>query len=61
MRGGEIVILVNFLAPDESQSSQRIGMLDTRHEKAWEQSDDDDNHSASDDPWAPLWLPVSGN
>ncbi len=36
MRGGKIVILV-FLAPDESKSSQRIGMLDTRHEKPWEQ------------------------
>lgn len=32
MRGGKIVILV-FLAPDESKSSQRIGMLDTKHEK----------------------------
>lgn len=30
MRGGKIVILV-FLAPDESDPSQRIGMLDTRH------------------------------
>lgn len=36
MRGGKIVILV-FLAPDESKSSQRIGMLDARHEKPWEQ------------------------
>lgn len=36
MRGGKIVILV-FLAPDESKSSQRIGMLDTRHENPWEQ------------------------
>lgn len=36
MRGGKIVILV-FLAPDESRSSQRIGMLDARHEKPWEQ------------------------
>lgn len=36
MMGGKIVILV-FLAPDESKSSQRIGMLDARHEKPWEQ------------------------
>lgn len=36
MTGGKIVILV-FLAPHESKSSQRIGMLDTRHEKPWEQ------------------------
>lgn len=36
MRGGTIVILV-FLASDDSKSSQRIGMLDTRHEKPWEQ------------------------
>lgn len=37
MREGKIVILV-FLAPDESESSQRIGMRNTRHdEKPWEQ------------------------
>lgn len=36
MRGRRIVILV-FLATDVSKSSQRIGMLDTRHEKPWEQ------------------------
>lgn len=32
MRGGKIVILV-FLASDESESSQRIGMLDNRQKK----------------------------
>lgn len=32
MRGGKIVILF-FLAPDESVSSQSIGMLNTRHKK----------------------------
>lgn len=61
MRGGKIVILV-FLAPDESESSQRIGMLDTRHEKPWEKTrrkkKSDDDHTASDDPWVPLRLPV---
>lgn len=40
MRGGKIVILV-FLASDESESSQRIGMLDNRQKKKkknpWEQ------------------------
>lgn len=67
MRGGKIVILV-FLASDESESSQRIGMLDNRQKKKKKKSmgarrrkKSDDDHTASEDPWVPRWLPVLGN
>lgn len=56
-RGGQIVILV-FLALDESESSQSIGMLHARHEKPWEQGP---GKRPSDDPRVPCWLPVLGN
>lgn len=62
MRGGTIVILV-FLASDESKSSQRIGMLDTRHEKPWEQGAGRRAMMITQprDPRVPHWLPVLEN
>lgn len=68
MRGGKFVILV-YLASDDSESSQRIGMLDNRLKKkkkkksmgARRRKKSDDDHTASEDPWVPRWLPVLGN
>lgn len=67
MRGGTFFILV-YLASDDSESSQRIGMLDNRLKKKKKKSmgarrrkKSDDDHTASEDPWVPRWLPVLGN
>lgn len=66
MRGGTFFILV-YLASDDSESSQRIGMLDNRLQKkkksmgARRRKKSDDDHTASEDPWVPRWLPVLGN